>query len=251
MVPIPAWLSEASQFSRRYGRPLVTLSYAQSLDGCISARRGAPTSISGPAAMKLTHQLRAAHDAILVGIGTALADDPQLSVRLVEGKNPQPVVLDSHLRLPEVARLLQGDPQPWIATAQTSLHQPDEPPSHQPKAAALQAQGAQLLPTPVDDRGGLSLKALLQTLAGRGITSLMVEGGARVITSFLLQNLVDQVVLTIAPILLGGLPAVERSLEHANNEHDNPPDTQQVLARLQEMGYDRLGQDLIVWGKLR
>ncbi len=246
MVPIQAWLSEASQFSRRYGRPLVTLSYAQSLDGCISTRRGIPTSISGPQALRLTHQLRAAHDAILVGIGTVLADDPRLNVRLVEGKNPQPVILDSHLRMPVDARLMQGDLPPWIATAQPALPPPDEFPNRNPKAAALQERGAQLLPLPVDNRGGLSLYALLQTLARRGITSLMVEGGAQVISGFLLQNLVDQVVLTIAPILLGGLPAVERS-----PEQEPYPGGQPVLARLREIGYDRLGQDLIVWGKLR
>ncbi len=246
MVPIRAWLSEAGQFSRRHGRPLVTLSYAQSLDGCISARRGAPTSISGPEAMKLTHQLRAAHDAILVGIGTVLADDPRLSVRLVAGKNPQPVVLDSHLRLPVGARLLQGDPLPWIATAYTNLPTTEKPPNRNPKPAALLACGAQLLPVPVDDQGCLSLNTLLQTLSGRGINSLMVEGGARVITSFLIQDLVDQVVLTIAPILLGGLPAVERS-----PEQEPHPGAQPVLASLREMGYDRLGQDTIIWGKLR
>ena len=97
----------------RPGRPFVTLSYAQSLDGSIAARRGATTPISGPDALRLTHQLRAHHDAILVGIGTVLADDPQLTVRLVAGPNPQPVIVDSRLRLPLTARLLSdGAPPP-------------------------------------------------------------------------------------------------------------------------------------------
>ncbi|MEZ4718129.1 MAG: GTP cyclohydrolase II [Caldilineaceae bacterium] len=80
-------------------RPFVTLSYAQSLDGSIAANR-APTRLSGPAAMAMTHALRAAHDAILVGIGTVLADNPRLTVRLVDGASPRPVVLDSKLRMP-------------------------------------------------------------------------------------------------------------------------------------------------------
>ena len=92
MVPIDSWLADAHNFRQVHGRPLVTLSYAQSLDGCISLRPGIPTALSGPEAMRLTHRLRAAHDAILVGIGTILADDPRLTVRLVEGRNPQPVV---------------------------------------------------------------------------------------------------------------------------------------------------------------
>ncbi|HRE30133.1 MAG TPA: dihydrofolate reductase family protein, partial [Anaerolineales bacterium] len=76
------------------------VSYAQSLDGCLAAAVGAPLALSGPEALRFTHQLRATHAAILVGIGTVLADDPQLTVRLVDGVHPQPVVLDSQLRLP-------------------------------------------------------------------------------------------------------------------------------------------------------
>lgn len=245
MVPIKAWLSKAEQFSQDAGRPLVTLSYAQSLDGCISARRGIPTAISGRESMKLTHRLRAAHDAILVGIGTVLADNPRLSVRLVEGKNPQPVVLDSNLRLPPEAQILRGDPPLWIATAEHASHRLEDHHSLQRKAVALRAHGAQLLPVPVDESGELSLNALLSVLREKGVSSLMVEGGARVITSFLEQDLVDQIVLTIAPIILAGLPAVERrqALDLQGNKQD--------VARLREIGYDQAGQDLIVWGKLR
>jgi GTP cyclohydrolase II len=249
MVPITAWLSEARNFSQEFGRPLVTLSYAQSLDGCVSTRRGVPTSISGPESMKLTHRMRAVHDAILVGIGTVLSDDPRLTVRLVEGDDPQPVVLDSNLRLPPDAQLLQGNCHPWIATAQSNLLQTEKNQSQHQKAAALLARGAQLLPVPLDDQGKLALCALLSTLADRGITSLMVEGGARVITSFLEQNLVDQIVLTIAPVILAGLPAVER--DHRLNMQENSSEAAQIFARLREMGYDRSGQDLIVWGRLR
>ena len=97
-------------------RPLVTLSYAQSLDGSIAARRSATMALSGAKTIKITHSLRAKHSAILVGIGTLIADDPQLNVRLVTGSDPQPVVLDSQLRFPLEARLLRGQKSPWIFT---------------------------------------------------------------------------------------------------------------------------------------
>ncbi len=99
-------------------RPYVTLSYAQSLDGSITARRGEPLAISGPESLEMTHRLRAEHDAILVGIGTLLADDPRLSVRLVAGADPQPIIVDSRLRFPLNARILLDGRSPWIATTE-------------------------------------------------------------------------------------------------------------------------------------
>ncbi len=236
MVPIEAWLADARNFRQEHGRPLVTLSYAQSLDGSLSLRRGIPTALSGPQAMQLTHRLRAAHDAILVGVGTLLSDDPRLTVRLVEGRNPQPVVLDGQLRFPLQARLLMGEPLPWIATHQRPIdHQ-----AHQQKKAALVARGARLLDIPSDENNDLSLPSLLAKLADMGIDSLMVEGGSRVITSFLTGRLVDQFVITIAPLFLGGLPAVQLPAQNGVTISPTP----------HEMGYDRLGDDLIVWGRL-
>jgi riboflavin-specific deaminase-like protein len=93
-------LQSAAAHRQCLGRPFVTLSYAQSLDGSIADRPGRPLALSGEASMALTHSLRASHEAILVGIGTVLADNPSLNVRLVAGKNPQPIVVDSRLRFP-------------------------------------------------------------------------------------------------------------------------------------------------------
>ena len=107
-------LATASEHRQRTGRPLVTLSYAQSLDGSIADRPGRPLSLSGSQSMILTHGLRASHDAILVGIGTVLADNPRLNVRLVTGKSPQPVIVDSRLRFPPYANLLRHGRAPWI-----------------------------------------------------------------------------------------------------------------------------------------
>src|SRR5690554_3285763 len=148
MVPIASWLAEAEAHRRKYGRPLVTLSYAQSLDGSISTRRGEPLAISGPASLALTHRLRAAHQALLVGIGTVLADNPRLNVRLAEGESPRPVILDSHLRCPLEARLFQSGRQaPILAAA---------PPVSPAQRSRLQAAGAEIWEIPRDSSGRLS-----------------------------------------------------------------------------------------------
>jgi len=227
--PIDELLAGAHPHREKTGRPLVTLSYAQSLDGSIAARRGSPLRLSGPESMAMTHRLRAAHDGILVGIGTVLADDPRLNVRLADGRDPQPVLLDSHLRIPLGARLLSGSCPPWIAAL---------PGADPQKQAQLEGCGARVLGLPPDQDKRISLPALLGCLAELGIGSLMVEGGARVIASFLSQGLVDHLVLTVAPVIVGGLRAVD--LETAL---PNPP-------RIIAPGYERLGEDLIVWGKV-
>jgi len=227
--PIDELLAGARTYREKSGRPLVTLSYAQSLDGSIAARRGSPLRLSGPEAMAMTHRLRLAHDGILVGIGTVLADDPRLNVRLAEGRDPQPVVLDSRLRFPLDARLLDGSSPPWIAALLGADPQ---------KQAQLEQRGVRLLSLPPGEDGRISLPALLGCLAELGIDSLMVEGGGRVIASFLAQGLADRLVLTVAPVIVGGLRAVD--LDAAL---PNPP-------RLKAPGYERLGEDLIIWGEI-
>ncbi len=241
MAAYEKWLEEAEQHRRRTGRPLVTLSFAQSLDGSITTRRGTPQALSGQASLALTHQLRAAHDAILVGIGTVLADNPRLTVRLVEGKDPQPVVLDAHLRFPLHANLLYHPLHPWIATAEGADFE---------KGSALEAAGARLLRLPSQSAGEIDLDLLLEHLAGLGMNSLMVEGGARVITAFLRQRLVDQVILTIAPVFLGGLHAVEEPLGQDSSLTELTPVSGLAFPRLKEAGFDQRGEDLIVWGRV-
>ena len=179
--------TRAVDHRRRHGRPFVTLSYAQSLDGCIAACPGQALSLSGPQSLKLTHYLRAAHDAILVGIGTILADNPLLNVRLVQGKDPQPLVVDSRLRFPLEANLLQHHPlSPWIATSEQADVE---------RQRQLEAAGARIIRLPSTAAGDIDLHALLAQLGAWGVNSLMVEGGARIITSFLAAQLVDHLVL--------------------------------------------------------
>jgi GTP cyclohydrolase II len=208
-------------------RPFVTLSYAQSVDGSISRRRGEPLAISGPESLRFTHQLRANHAAILVGVGAALSDDPRLTVRLVPGENPQPVVLDSRLRLPPTARLLTNDRAPWIMTTAVA---------DMNRQAALEAAGARVICLPADNQGRVNLTDALAYLNQQQINSLMVEGGAEVISSFLTERVVDQLILTVAPLLVGGLHAVN-GLAGLNGT---------PLPQLRNAQYQQLGADLIL-----
>ena len=214
--------------------PFVTLSFAQSLDGCLTIRQGTPFPISAPASLTMTHTLRAAHSAILVGIGAVLADDPALTVRLVPGDSPQPVIVDSHLRTPPDARLLRGQQPVWIATtplgAQTSRRQ------------RLEQAGARIFTLPADGDGRVDLAALLGCLGAEGIHSLMVEGGAHILTSFLENRLADYAVITIAPVFLGGYPLIQSV--HTQDEFNS------VMPRLQNVQQVQLMTDTVLWGEI-
>jgi diaminohydroxyphosphoribosylaminopyrimidine deaminase / 5-amino-6-(5-phosphoribosylamino)uracil reductase len=195
----------AGHFHRvRDDRPHITLKLAVSADDRIGAAGHRPVAITGPAAQARTHLLRAQHDAILIGIGTARADDPLLTCRLpgMEGRSPVRVVLDTHLRLKPASRL--------AGTArQTALWVVTSPSSEAPAAAILGAEGAQIVRLAADNTG-LRLDALVQELSRRGITRLMVEGGARVASSFIGAGLVDEVWLLRGPAAIGtdGVPAL-------------------------------------------
>jgi 3,4-dihydroxy 2-butanone 4-phosphate synthase/GTP cyclohydrolase II len=228
MAPAEGWTAEARAHHRETGLPLVTLTWAQSLDGSLAQRRDAPLVLSGPESKAFTHRLRAAHDAILVGIGTVLADDPRLTARRAGGPDPRPVVLDSRLRFPLGARLLERPDAPWIATLAGA--DPE-------RAARLEAAGVHLLPLPPDPAGRVSLPHLLRCLGEQGVTSLMVEGGARVLTAFLGARIADRIIITIAPRFVGGLNAIESAAG---------PDL--ALPYLVEVEYKTLGADLIVSG---
>jgi riboflavin-specific deaminase-like protein len=229
MAPLERQLAAAAAHRERSGRPLVTLSYAQSLDGSLSVARGTQTAISGPESLAVTHSLRAAHDAIAVGIGTLLADDPQLSVRLADGRNPQPVILDSQLRTPANAAVLQSNPAPWVFCVNDAA---------QEKEAQLAAAGARITRLAADEDGHVALFAFLDQLGHWGVNSLMVEGGAALITSFLQRGLADQVAITIAPVFIGGLKAVEALADLA------------AFPRIAEPQVERFGDDFVVWGEL-
>jgi diaminohydroxyphosphoribosylaminopyrimidine deaminase/5-amino-6-(5-phosphoribosylamino)uracil reductase len=186
----------------RDGRPHVILKLALSADERIAGPGGHAVAITGAAANARTHLLRAQCDAILVGIGTALADDPLLTCRLpgMAERSPRRVVLDSHLRLPPGGRLAKSARQVplWVLTTAGA---------EAPAATLLAAEGADLVRIDAA-AGGIDLAAALKALSARGVTRLLVEGGARVAAALLRAGLVDEVWLWrgTAAIGEGGLP---------------------------------------------
>ena len=228
LTDLYARLSNAKETLSGRKRPYVTLAYAQSLDGSIAGDTGRPLGLSGPSSLQLTHELRAAHDAILVGIGTVLADDPQLNVRLVAGHDPQPIVVDSRLRLPETCHLLSNGRGAWVATTDDAS---DE------AVSRISAKGADVLRLPALDNGWVDLESVMAVLAERGTFHLLVEGGARILTSFLKARLADYVVLTMAPRFVGGVPALV--------QHELSP-----FPELTSWQSERLGDDLVLAGEL-
>lgn len=178
------------------GLPYVTVKFAQTLDGRIATATGHSQWISGEKSRRFAHQLRSLHDAILVGAGTVLKDDPELTVRQVKGRNPLRIVVDPALDIPLDAKILrdQNQARTLIVTG-TNI-----PPEKQDRIRTL---GVEILPFG-DRKGNLfDLKALFSHLGQQKISSILVEGGSGVITSVFKEGLADRVVAIIAPKIVG------------------------------------------------
>lgn len=214
--------------------PLVTLKFAQTLDGRIATVTGNSRWISSEKFRRLAHKLRATNDAIMVGIDTVLADDPQLTVRLVKGRNPARIVLDSRLRIPLDAEVVRSREVALTIIATT-------PSADEQKLSCLREMGIEVLVTQEDEAGEVDLGYLLRILGQRGISSVLVEGGAGVITSLLRQNLVDKMIIAVAPKIMGrGIEAVGEL---------NIRDVNQTL-KLSFRKIYRMGEDLIIEAKV-
>jgi GTP cyclohydrolase II len=177
----------------RADRPYVVLKYAQTLDGRIATGGGDSKWISGPEERRVSHAMRAACDAVLVGAGTVLADDPQLTARMVAGASPIRVILDSSLRVPPQAQVFE----PTAATVVLTSDRSDPERREALRRRGVKVEVVRAAPDGVDLAGGLA------RLLALGIRSVLVEGGARVITSTLRERLADRVVIAVAPLLLG------------------------------------------------
>jgi 3,4-dihydroxy 2-butanone 4-phosphate synthase/GTP cyclohydrolase II len=225
--PLLDWLDSQTAPSTR---PWVSLTYAQSLDGSLAGPGGVRLELSGPDSLRLTHRLRAWHDSLLVGIGTALADDPSLTVRRVAGASPRPVILDSQLRLPLTARLLHAGQRPLIFASEAA------PPE---RAERLRAAGAEVVCVASAPTGGLDLRQVLAALQQLGMQRLMVEGGSRVLHAMLAQRLGDCLIVTVAPRLVAGTPVLGLP---------GPDGT--TWPALVEPHWSQAGQDAILWARL-
>lgn len=189
-------LNEAYLRHKRTGLPFVTLKLACTLDGKVATRTGQSRWITGSEARTFVHELRDRSDAVLVGVGTVLADDPQLNVRLdrAETKDPWRVVVDSHARTPAEAKVLA--PGAACVVAVTSAAATD-------RVRRLTAAGAEVLVLPAD-RGQVDLRALLAELGARGVMSVLCEGGPTLAASLVTAGLVNKYLFFYAPRLIGG-----------------------------------------------
>ncbi len=183
----------------RAGRPLLTLKAATTLDGRIAVHTGESQWISGPQSRARGHLLRATHDAIMVGIGTAIADDPELTCRLpgLQARSPVRVIVDLRLRLPLTSRVVRSarDTPTWlVALAGTD-------PS---RAAAFADCGVEMIEVPATARGELDIGAAFQALGARGLTRVLIEGGSQLSGAVLRADLVDHIVWFRAPLVMGG-----------------------------------------------
>lgn len=182
------------------GLPFVTLKWAQTLDGKIATRRGDSHWISSEPSRRYAHRLRSQTDAVLVGAETIVKDDPALSVRLVKGRSPFKIVLDSRLRFPPQAKVLQGE-RLIITTTQRAKQQ---------KVDCLRGCGAEIWQFPSTPQGWVDIEAVVKQAGSHQITSILIEGGAHIAASALKAKVVDKVIAFIAPRILGeGLSAVE------------------------------------------
>ena len=206
------------------GRPFIIAKYAMSLDGKIAARSGDSKWVTGPAARQRVQELRRAADGILVGVNTAIADDPALTVRDAAGtpepRQPLRVVLDSRGRLPPESGMLR---QPGHTIVYTAGHSAagaavagiDADSGLSPaggatesRIAALSAAGAAVVALPPDANGQVSVAAAAADLGKQGIVSLIVEGGGATLGAFFDAGLVDKVCAFIAPVIVGGAAAI-------------------------------------------
>lgn len=184
----------------RTGLPYVLYKYAISLDGRVAAEGGTPYHLTGGEADAMVQVLRDSLDAVLVGVGTVIADDPRLTTRRQDGpgRDPLRVVVDSHLRMPTTARLLHEGTSPVIVACRA--------PAPEARARALAEAGAEVLAleATADDHPGVPLWALLETLGRRGVMSVLVEGGPRLAGALASLDAIDEVEAFVVPRLLGG-----------------------------------------------
>jgi diaminohydroxyphosphoribosylaminopyrimidine deaminase/5-amino-6-(5-phosphoribosylamino)uracil reductase len=218
------------------GMPFVTMKIAQTLDGKIATASGESQWITGEEARAEGHRLRDINDAILVGSNTVLKDDPSLTMRIRDGKDPIRIVLDSRLRTPPTAKIIkqQSPAKTYIATL---------PSASREKMVALLDAGAEIILAKPKD-GKVDLKSLMKQIAGFGITSVLIEGGAEVHASALKAGIVDKVVMFVAPMLMTGHDSLGSIGGRSPKRLSNATKLRRVSTRF-------VGEDVMVEGYIR
>ncbi|MFQ5770074.1 MAG: bifunctional diaminohydroxyphosphoribosylaminopyrimidine deaminase/5-amino-6-(5-phosphoribosylamino)uracil reductase RibD [bacterium] len=215
------------------GLPLTTLKIAQTLDGRIAARNGQSQWITSEESRHYVHKLRSYNDAVVIGIGTVLADDPSLTVRLTQGRNPRRIIVDSKLRIPLQSKLLNDRMVEKIATTSKAS---------QEKIKSIEGKGAVVWVNEANSVGQVDLPTLWHRIGRAGFSSVLVEGGSRISSALLKVNLVDKMVLFIAPKILGaGMPAIQNlgisSLDNSVN--------------LLDFHKRQIGNDILITGRIK
>ncbi|MBI3620848.1 MAG: bifunctional diaminohydroxyphosphoribosylaminopyrimidine deaminase/5-amino-6-(5-phosphoribosylamino)uracil reductase RibD [Nitrospirae bacterium] len=235
--------AEAQQLNEAYtsvmtkGRPLITVKVAQTLDGKIATSTGQSQWLTGEPARQLAHQFRAKTDAVMVGVGTILQDDPSLTVRMGEqGRDPHRIIVDEALKIPLHAKVLRNTSTAHTFVATTSLASPE-------RRAALEALGATVFVLE-NAHGRVDLTGLMGKLVELGINSVMIEGGGELIGSALRAGLVDRLAVFIAPTLMGGQDA-------KGTVGGRSPLTLEGLTRLYGLTLQPVGDDWLVQASLK
>ncbi len=223
----------------RNGRPYVVAKFAMSLDGKIATHTGESRWITGPDSRAEVHNLRRLVDAVLVGAGTAISDNPRLTVRMAAYEGPQPrrIVLDSHGRVPVESALFDSKSSGSSVVATTDA-MPDE------HRRTLEELGVEVWTFPANVTGKVELSALLDELGNRGTRSLLVEGGADVLGSFFDEGQVQELWAFVAPIIIGG------STAHGP-VHGNGVPLPDEATRLVKTSLERIGEDVLIRGYVK
>ncbi|WVQ70687.1 hypothetical protein IAR50_000209 [Cryptococcus sp. DSM 104548] len=247
MSPPQFLLDHVSAPEALLARPHVTVTWAQSLDSKIAGLGGQRVLLSGPESMLMTHWLRAMHDSILIGVQTLILDNPRLQTNLLPPSHasppPQPLILDPSLRFPLDARILQewiSKPalrgrtlkQPWILCGDKVA---------QERIEEVETAGARVVAVKLDSKGHIPPASLPAILSQLGLKSVMIEGGSRVLSTFLHSpkredgsKLVDSVVVTVAPMFIGhGIGVV-------------PEGEDKGLPALQTIHTEKMGKDAVM-----
>jgi diaminohydroxyphosphoribosylaminopyrimidine deaminase/5-amino-6-(5-phosphoribosylamino)uracil reductase len=234
--------AEAEKLNRQFIKfmtkkmPYVCIKIAQTLDGKIADDKGKSKWISSETSRKFVHKLRGKNDAVMIGVDTVIKDDPLLTVRLSEKVKKQPlrVVLDSHLRIPLKSRLLN------TADKYNKVLIVGKKGAPKNRKIAIEKKGAEVILVS-EKNSHIDITDLLQRLAGMDITSLLCEGGSRVATSLIKNNLADELYLFIAPKILGG--------EKSPSLYCGMPSELKSAKAVRDIKITRLGDDILVRGK--